>query len=205
MYIQSSYTIKNMLSTGLKIHTKVNHQKLEKKIIAAINAIDNTQGYADLLILFASYFGAVEKLVDVSINLSCVPDYMKRRKVSALKADMDFLNTPLSSHATPILLPDIENNLQCLGAMYVMEGSKLGGKVISKHIQQTLAFSESCGAKFVSNYGVNTVALWKIFLSKFSEYVVENDCEEEAIRGANGAFTSIYDYFESNLFLIKEI
>ena len=91
------------------------------------------------------------------------------------------------------------------GFMYVMEGSKLGGKVISKHIQQNLGFSESSGAKFVSNYGVNTTALWRVFLSKFSEYVVENDCEEEAIRGANGAFKSIYDYFESNLFLIKEI
>lgn len=85
-----------------------------------------------------------------------------------------------------------------LGFMYVMEGSKLGGKVIFKHIQRSLGFSENRGAKYLADYGVNSIALWKEFLSKFSGYVAENDCEAEAIEGARYAFKSIHDFFDSN-------
>lgn len=196
MYIQISYTIKNMLSTGLKIHTKVNHQKLEKKVIAAINAIDNTQGYTDLLILFASYFGAVEKLVDVSINLSCVPDYMERRKVSALRADMDFLNTPLSSHATPILLPDIENNLQCLGAMYVMEGSTLGGATIAKLIASKTKLTTKGGLAFFNGYGEDTITMWQTFKTQLDSILLNPGDEYVVINSANQTFARFSDWID---------
>lgn len=85
-----------------------------------------------------------------------------------------------------------------LGFTYVMEGSKLGGKVIFKHIQGVLGFSESNGAKFIADYGSNTGKYWREFLSLFSEYIVYENKEEEAIQGANYAFTSIYRFFETN-------
>lgn len=85
-----------------------------------------------------------------------------------------------------------------LGFMYVMEGSKLGGKVIYRHIHRTLGYSESSGAKFIADYGVDTFSLWKEFLSKFSRYVTQSDCEAEAIQGAEWAFSSIHDFFELN-------
>lgn len=84
------------------------------------------------------------------------------------------------------------------GFAYVMEGSKLGGKVIFKHIQRMLGFSEEHGAKFIADYGNNTGRVWKEFLSRFSQYVSKNNGEEAAIQGAEYAFTSIYCFFESN-------
>ncbi len=91
-----------------------------------------------------------------------------------------------------------------LGFMYVMEGSKLGGKVIYKHIHRTLGYSENCGAKFIADYGNNTFVLWKEFLSKFSTYVSQNDCEEEAIQGAEYAFSSIHYFFELNSLVYED-
>lgn len=85
-----------------------------------------------------------------------------------------------------------------LGFAYVMEGSKLGGKVIFKHIQRMLGFGEESGAKFIFNNGNNTGRIWKEFLSRFSQYVIESNGEEEAIQGAKYAFTSIYCFFDSN-------
>ena len=84
------------------------------------------------------------------------------------------------------------------GFAYVMEGSKLGGKVIFKHIQRQLGFSENSGASFIAGDGVNTFGLWKEFLLKFSAYVTQNSCEDEAIQGAEYAFKSIYNFFEIN-------
>jgi heme oxygenase len=85
-----------------------------------------------------------------------------------------------------------------LGFMYVMEGSKLGGKVIYKHIDRTLGYSKDRGAKYIADLGVDTFGLWKEFLSKFSIYVTKHHCEAEAIQGAKYAFSSIYDFFELN-------
>jgi heme oxygenase len=91
-----------------------------------------------------------------------------------------------------------------MGFMYVMEGSKLGGKVIYKHIHRALGYSENCGAKFIADHGNDTFLLWKEFLFKFSTYVAQNDCEEEAIQGAEYAFSSIYDFFESNSLVYED-
>jgi heme oxygenase len=185
-----------MLSTGLRIHTKVNHQKLEKKIIAAIKAIDNMQGYTDLLILFASYFGAVEKLVDESINLSCVPDYLQRRKVAALTADMNFLNTQLIPHAVPIILPDIENNLQCMGAMYVMEGSSLGGATIANLIASKTKLSTEGGLAFFNGYGANTIPMWQTFKNQLDSIVLNPGDEYVVIHSANQTFARFSDWID---------
>ena len=185
-----------MLSTGLKIHTKVNHQKLEKKIIDAIKAIDNTQGYTNLLILFASYFGAVEKLVDESINHSCVPDYLQRRKVEALSADMKFLNTELSLNTQAIILPVIENNLQCMGAMYVMEGSTLGGATIAKLIESKIKLSNKGGLAFFNGYGADTVPMWQTFKNQLDSILLNPGDEYVVIHSANETFAKFSDWID---------
>ena len=43
-----------------------------------------------------------------------------------------------------------------------------------------------------------TMAFWRAFLFVFSKYVIENDCEAEAIAGARLTFSSIYEFLESN-------
>jgi heme oxygenase len=95
-------------------------------------------------------------------------------------------------------IPGVISTPFALGFMYVMEGSKLGGKVIYKHINRTLGYTPDSGARFIADYGNDTFVFWKAFLSHLSNYVMENDCEEEAIQGAEFAFSSIYDFLELN-------
>ena len=85
-----------------------------------------------------------------------------------------------------------------MGFMYVMEGSKLGGKVIFKNIHKVLGFREDFGATYLTDHGVDTFGLWKEFLLNLTKYVTDNDFEEETILGAKYAFKSIYDHFEMN-------
>jgi heme oxygenase len=85
-----------------------------------------------------------------------------------------------------------------LGVMYVLEGSKLGGKVIFKHLSKRLGISSESGARFITDNGGNTANSWKQFLVIFSQYLVGNQGEKEAIAGASYAFESIYQYYQSN-------
>ncbi len=84
------------------------------------------------------------------------------------------------------------------GIAYVMEGSKLGGRVIFKHLQKTLEINENNGGAYLANKGADTGAEWKEFLQKLSAYTKAYCCEEELISGAIFGFASIHHYFETN-------
>ncbi len=87
------------------------------------------------------------------------------------------------------------------GIMYVMEGSKLGGKVIFRHIHRYLGFSATNGAAYLADEGADTFGRWKQFLHEFSTFIVQSNGEEQTIAGAKYAFSSIYNYLEFNRYL----
>ena len=74
MYIQSSYTFKNMLSTGLKIHTKVNHQKLEKNI-----------GWLSLLTVLVVSVGGIVQIIPLFFQKSTTQPVAGLKPYAALQ------------------------------------------------------------------------------------------------------------------------
>ena len=85
-----------------------------------------------------------------------------------------------------------------LGYMYVVEGSRLGGRVILKHLERTLGYTAEYGASYLAGHGAETGRKWKSFLSRLSGYVISNSGIDDTINGANDAFISIRKYFELN-------
>jgi len=141
-----------MLSEILKTQTSVNHLLLEKKLISFMKTIRTEADYTRFLALFYGYFGALELSINKCLNASIIPDYENRRKTEALKIDLKILNQEDLKLAASELLPVIENHLQSLGALYVIEGSTLGGKIISKMIKQQLK-TEVMAFTFFTGYG----------------------------------------------------
>jgi len=141
-----------MLSEILKTQTSVNHLLLEKKLVSFMKTIRTEAEYARFLALFYGYFGALELSINKCLNASIIPDYENRRKTEALKIDLKILNQEDLKLAASELLPVIENHLQSLGALYVIEGSTLGGKIISKMIKQQLK-TEVMAFTFFTGYG----------------------------------------------------
>lgn len=50
-----------------------------------------------------------------------------------------------------------------LGAMYVIEGSTLGGQYIARHVEATLGLTADCGTAYFRGYGTTTGERWKEF------------------------------------------
>lgn len=118
-----------------------------------------------------------------------------------ISADLQYLNftVPENVSVYPYDLGGIKiTSSFAWGFAYVMEGSKLGGKMIFKNIQRTLGFTENLGASFIADTGSNTFVIWKAWLVRLSDYVAANNCEAETIEGAKHAFQSVYNYFELN-------
>ena len=60
-------------------------------------------------------------------------------------------------------LPSIRSHQHALGALYVIEGSTLGGKIISKMISHQIPSTDGHGLTFFNSYGDDTITMWERF------------------------------------------
>jgi heme oxygenase (biliverdin-IX-beta and delta-forming) len=73
-----------------------------------------------------------------------------------------------------------------LGAMYVMEGSRLGGQYIARHLEETLGFQPGEGDAYFRGYGEQTGTMWRAFKRVLGE--VPDEREQDVIAAAKAMF-----------------
>jgi heme oxygenase len=177
-----------MLTDRLKEETLSNHQQLEKTLVGHMRAIRSKKEYINLLQLFYSYFGGLEEQIDLFITEAELADYRQRRKSAALANDIISLGGTPMPKAGKDALPVIYNKLQAYAAMYVIEGSTLGGKIISKMLAKQLDISDGQGLTFFSGYGDDTETMWETFKKELNGQTQSSDEETIAIDTANQTF-----------------
>jgi len=183
-----------MLTERLKEQTKTNHQLLEKKLVGKMRSMRSNNDYADLLSLFYKYFGGLEKAIAKHLDESLIPDYPARRKASSLAADLIEMGATVPPIASIYELPVIHSHPQALGALYVIEGSTLGGKIISKMISHQLPSTNGHGLTFFNSYGENTIEMWERF-----KLILDGPANlpgDDVIRAANETFIKFNHYFD---------
>ena len=188
-----------MLSEELKESTKTNHQLLEKALVAKMKAIRSEKEYAELLTLFYSYFGGLESRINEVIDGDLLPDNAQRRKTQALANDLEHLGFKSPERATGDDLPQLNTHLQALGALYVIEGSTLGGKIISKMMQQQLGL-DAQSLSFFNGYGDHTEQMWNTFKTALNKDNLLPAQQAEVIAAANETFLKFGQWFEKAKF-----
>jgi len=188
-----------MLAEQLKKDTLTNHQQLEKMLVGRMKAIRSKEDYVELLQLFYSYFGGLEKLIDQHLDKSILPDYDQRRKSASLAQDITSLGGTPPNVATGEALPLINNHLQAMAALYVIEGSTLGGKFISKMIAQQLNIIDGAGLSFFNSYGDNTEVMWNTFKEAMNRQSSSALVNHEVIATANDTFARFKAWAERPL------
>ena len=120
-------------------------------------------------------------------------------KVELLERDLLILqgDAPIADLPLPAALPKMETLNALLGALYVIEGSSLGGQVIYREVQKKLSLDSATGAAFFFGDGVQTFPLWKQFTAVLNRRVSE---PEEATAAAR----EIFEAFERALRSTKE-
>jgi heme oxygenase len=184
-----------MLSEKLKELTKASHQSLERKMVSHMRSIKNVDDYATFLSVFYSFFGGMEQLIDQHLDQTNFTDYNRRRKAGMLADDLISLTGATCPLASISDLPVITNNLQSIGAMYVMEGSTLGGQIISKMIAKQLGVADPVGMSYFNGYGDQTLTMW----NKFKQDIdgPYNDIQQkEIIKSANDTFMKFDHLFD---------
>jgi heme oxygenase (biliverdin-IX-beta and delta-forming) len=154
------------LSQVLKKETRFEHENAEKLLFPSLNALRTADDYVRLLKTFYGYFAPLEQLIEKHISTADLPDIRSRGNAKHIIADMkalgmDELSLPLCRD-----LPQIENTDQAFGALYVLEGSSLGGRMIRKMLlsHQFLQLNDE-QVQFFNGYGEETASRWKLFQS----------------------------------------
>jgi heme oxygenase (biliverdin-IX-beta and delta-forming) len=185
-----------LLSEQLKDATKTNHQLLEKKLITHLKAVRTPADYATILTLFYGFFGGMETPINEHLDMASLPDYPQRRKAAALAYDLGSLHAALPPLATGTDVPTIGNHLQALGALYVMEGSTLGGKIISKMMKAQL--NQAAGMTFFEGYGNATDAMWQTFRAVLDQPLSQIE-KETVVQAADETFIKFRHWFDRHL------
>lgn len=83
-----------------------------------------------------------------------------------LQQDFDFfgISLPDIGSSAPIWdSRDISCNAELIGALYVVEGSTLGGQVIARQLKENFSFGPTTGARLFNGHEGDTYSRWESF------------------------------------------
>ncbi|MFT4111627.1 biliverdin-producing heme oxygenase [Silvibacterium sp.] len=115
-----------------------------------------------------------------------------RRRAALLEEDLRFFSAAaLEAHPS---LSHLRTSASFWGAMYVMEGSTLGGQVISRQLETNLGFSNRNGYSYFYGHGSETGNKWREFVSVLTAESASLP-ENEIVDGARAQFEAFRVFF----------
>lgn len=180
------------LSERLKSFTQVEHQETEKLLIEKIKSIHSKEDYILILKIFYGYFAPVEKQIRNFLTADDLPDLHNRRNISRIMDDLRALDFD-QNISVSTMLPAIENYCHAAGAMYVQEGSTLGGQHIARMISTRIP--DTAGAlTFFDGYQDKTNEMWNSFKEFINSRLTSEAEAEQAMEGARQTFVKMKEW-----------
>lgn len=161
-------------------------QMLHEQVEAECNVLRpgfHRHDYIHLLGKLHGWLAAVEPVLATALPPPFQAAFTSRHRADALMADMRYFGVEASSlEIMPWNATNIDE-LTALGAMYVVDGSALGGQVILKHLSPTLDISPTAGGRYFSGDGQDVRAQFKTFCAQLDAF----DDPQSADRIMSGA------------------
>ncbi|MBB3172726.1 heme oxygenase [Endobacter medicaginis] len=134
-------------------------------------------GYGALLCAHASVLPGLETVLSAG---PVPPDWSQRRRTDALLGDLKVLGL---APGTVLVPPALDDPAARLGALYVIEGSRLGNEVLRRQVID--AWPEAPVA-FLA-HGANA-GLWQRFVAWLATFAADAAALDVAARGAGAVF-----------------
>ena len=120
-----------------------------------------------------------EKAATGHVGDASRPDWLKvvvkqRLRRPMLERDLAHFNVFNGSVSGPVM-PEFQSISSLLGAMYVMEGSTLGGQLIGRHVDRVLGLVDGEGSAYFHGHRELTGSMWKEFCGVLETEIPETD------------------------------
>lgn len=173
---------------ALKAHTAEAHAAAERRIDFE-RLTESREGYRRTLEAFYGFYEPIEREFAARADggFDFVPDARAPRLAADLKAlgGSDVGGLPRCGDLPEVALPS-----QYVGALYVLEGASLGGRVISRQVRERLGIEADAGGSFFHGAGERTGARWREF-GRAAETAVAGDDILIAVAAARGTFAAL--------------
>ncbi len=187
----SRYSLLPMtLLERLRYETQPHHSDLE----ACLGLPRSKAHYCVQIQRFHGFLVSWETTIEKSEHASLLQGRAKRHLT---RADLEFAGlTRAEIENLPRCydLPQLETQSQILGSIYVLEGSTLGGQMISRHLEKNLGFGGGEGYRYHQSYGAEVPAKWR----EFKDTLVKQsgaDTDNEIVASAACTFASLHAWF----------
>lgn len=149
--------------------------------------------------LFAIYVPIERRLTALDWSDSGI-EIAARCKSHWLAADLAQFGVDAKSVQTAHAdLPGLETIATGLGALYVLEGSTLGGRIILRTLQPQLGISPTHGGRFYAGYGTQTGTMWRSYISALENAAQLPQVAHDIERGALETFSAFERRFSSRI------
>ena len=177
----------------LRAETRAEHDAIEAVLDLTGDGLTR-DGYRRILERFYGFYAPLEPAIravggwaDRGLDLDA------RQKGPLLEGDLRTLggDAPM---ALPQCndLPLLVTPTDCFGCLYVLEGSTLGGQLISRHIQNVLGLTPETGGRFFYGYGDKTGEMWQSFRAVVTNFVVSPADQDAAVAAAKDTFQKLH-------------
>jgi heme oxygenase len=186
-----------MILTRLREETRSAHERLEIHI-DLLERPWSMSFYQRLLEKFYGFYDVVEPATFQHSQWQQVGiEPHQRLKTPLLVRDLQFLG--LSSGAIGNLprcerAPVAPTFAEALGCAYVLEGSTLGGQIITRHLRRELGLEAERGSAFFVSYGSEVGPMWRQFVEVLNTYPLTETQQNDLVQSACDTFRTFDDW-----------
>ncbi len=178
----------------LKAETRAEHVALEQDLDLMNHAL-TIDAYCHRLRMFYGFYAPLESGLASNGDSSAL--HGRLNKAELLKNDLLFLDRTQTDFAICRFLPPLKTQADVLGCLYVIEGATLGGRLITKHAQNTLDIYPTTGGSFFYGYGENSAMMWHGMRQLLVSAAFDLKTEDAIVSNAIATFSSLRSWYQS--------
>jgi len=176
----------------LREQTRAEHDAVERSLGLMSDTLSRA-AYLRIVERFHGFWLPLERRLALTSGLAATGVApASRERAHLLLADLRAL-TGQDPTASPLCgdLPFVGSVPAALGCMYVLEGSSLGGQVISRHLQAKLGITKDSGGRFFHGYGERTGEMWRAFGAAVNALEVGAGMQDAMVSAAVATFHTL--------------
>lgn len=186
---------RNGAMAALRAGTAEQHQRIDA--LLGLGGAFSRAHYGHVLQGFATFLAGWEELVATALPQR-LRGWAGEQRSGRVADDLDVLG--LTSPAAAAQLPAIHGMAEALGSLYVLEGSALGGQVISRHLRDQLGIEPHSGGAYFHGEGAATGTRWRDFRAIVeAELAGDERALSQAVHAAARTFEALLATFQDHL------
>jgi heme oxygenase len=170
-----------MVRSALRTSTTSLHAAIDARFSQMLET--GEAGYRNFLAASAAAVFPLEAALCAGEVNRIIPDWPARSRTAALRADLDDLGIDVPTYRC---IPRLESEAHCLGVLYVLEGSRLGAKLVARRLSATVDHRARAAMRYLTHG--QGCRLWESFLARLESAAATQSSGDHVLAGARMAF-----------------